>query len=292
MKRTLFLTGLMVTGVLMLGASVHLMTAHLQSLRDMRDVSLPLAATLPTLEHRLDVLAKQVELSELQAQLRTGSPEESMRLYVLPSAGADTRTLALLDVTASLLTQQGMLKGMSEIEVGEPVPVVGVPVDDHVTDTLMGRTYTFTARLNEQGLTQFLQLIDLSGFLTVGDALSAEETGRLFTLTELEDYAGIVPLEKFLSTDLMAYAREPKPYEEALLRSLSSEAFLQEFRAITNQSRLATARQVIAGSWGKAYAAQKLLPMPFLTLEKVGMDDGKDGWHRVKIVVRGYERVK
>ena len=291
MKRTFFLAGLVLVATAMLAASGQLMSAHLASLRDMRDISLPLASTLPSLEHRLDVLEKQVELSQLQAQLRTGSPEEAMRMYVLPGSGGDTRTLALLDVTASLLTQQGMLKGMSDIEVGEIEPVEGAPVAEHGDDMLMGRTYTFSGRLNEQGLTQLLQVIDLSGFLTVGDTLRPEETGRLFTLTELEDYAGIVPLEKFLNTDLIAYAREPKPHDEALLRSLSSDTFLQEFRSIINASRLGGAQQIIGGPWGKAYSAQKLLPMPFLTLEKVGMDDAKDGWHRVKVVVRAYERL-
>ncbi len=278
--------------IVLLAVSAMLIASHVHALLTVRDTLLPLAARIPAQERRLQMLAKQTELAQAQQQLMSGSPDEQIHTFILPAKAGRSRVLALLDVTRLLMERSSLLRSMSAITVSEPVPATRVPSAPQSQDALTERTYSFTAELSPDGVSQFLRVIELSGLLRVGDAFTAQEIEQLFALTEAEDVTAIVPLQKFLAIDLATYTREPKLYEEAFLRAVSSERFVHKFRSILSSSRLAAARDVIGGPWGKTYIAQKLLPFPFLSIGKIQVGELKSGTRRVEVTLRGYERTK
>jgi hypothetical protein len=281
MKSLSALIGAVAAGAAMLATSAMLLTAHLSALGTARDAVLPLAAEIPPLEHRLDILKKQLELTDVQASLQSGSASEKLAAYVLPQKPNADRLVAFFDVTGVLLQRQNMLKSFSSVTVGKPV-----------TDAegFTRRPVTVEAVLTHKGTETMLKTLDLSGLLTVGDTLTEEEWMSLFTLTEAENYAGIVAVEQFLSADLAAYARDPRPAEDRLLKTFSSERFLQQFRAILGKTRLQTARDVLGGDAGEAYALQKVWPVQFLVVDGVSTEDRGDGWEKVSLRLSAYSR--
>jgi hypothetical protein len=166
-------------------------------------------------------------------------------------------------------------------------------VPEHASGSLRGlerQTVTFDAVVTEEGLQKLVSLLDVSGLLTVGDALTEEETDRLFLLTESENYAGIVDVEKFLAGDLLTYARAPSQMEQQLLQSFSSEAFLEQFRSLIAVSRLKAAADVLGGEWGKAYAEQRVWPVQYLQPQRVAVEELGDGKKKVSMTLSLYSR--
>ncbi len=290
MKKFLSILGGFGGGAALLMVSSTLVTAHLALLTDVREDVLPLAADIPPLERRLAVLTEQLELTALQASLQSGSPEEKLQAYVLPEKQDLRRLLAFFDVTRLLLERGKMLRGMSGIEVGQPTVLDPQPSADASRGIVEKRTISFQATLSDAGFERLFSTLELTGLLTVGDALTDAEIDRLFILTEAENYAGIVAVEKFLSTDLASYAREPRPAEDQLLKSFSSERFLQEFRGLLAGTRLASAREILGGDWGEAYAAQKVWPVQFLGVDRVSVELLPDGWNRVSFTLSAHTR--
>lgn len=288
MKRFLLPLSACLAGGACLCLSALLLTMHLHALREMKDVSLPLAVELPPLEHRLQMLKAQVELSELNAAMRSGSPEEKLAAYVLPSPDDTVRLLAFFDVLREHLARAGMLRKMSAIELGDAQDVPGG--GDASKGVLQARHLTLTVTVNDDGRKELLSVLRLSGLLTVADALSKDELQHLFLLTEAQNYAGIVPMEKFLSADLMSYILETQSYEQQLLQSFPSEQFLRDFRSLTQQSLLHEAKDLLGGALGDVLRGQKLWPLQFMTASTIRQETGADGWSTVSVGIDVYSR--
>jgi hypothetical protein len=285
MKRVLPSLAGIVTGSALLALSGLLLTTHLAAMHDVRQVALPLAAELPSLRTHLQLLKQQADLAELHAAAQTDSPEEKLRVYVLPANTDMARPLAFFDVLHDYLAQQKLLQSMEPIAVSDPVPVDGEP-------TLTARTLTLQLTLKPEGVQTLFALLRLTGTITVGDTIGAEDLQKLFALTEAENYAGIVPVEKFLSADLLSYVKEPKPFEQELTQSFPSEEFLRSFHSLLETSGLKDAAALLQGGMGKTLIAQKLWPMQFLQLLAVSTAEQPDGWLRVQAEVRVYAREK
>ena len=61
-----------------------LMYAHIQTIIQVRDVSVPIVGQLPQMERRLAALTQQIELTELHSATRIGSQQEKVEVYALP----------------------------------------------------------------------------------------------------------------------------------------------------------------------------------------------------------------
>src|SRR6185436_426420 len=99
MKHSPLTIGMCAMGLVLLVGLVAIAAAHVHELGQVQQVSLPLAAELPPLEKRAKLLAEQIDLTEAEAAIRSGSPEEKLRAYVLPERADLARLPAFFDVT-------------------------------------------------------------------------------------------------------------------------------------------------------------------------------------------------
>lgn len=264
-------------GVLSLALAVPLLAAHMQEVKTVRETTLPLLATVPSLERRLALLKEQVEVTELDAALKTGSQLERVRVSVLPTEADVPRALAGLELLRSTLEREDSIAKLSPIEVGKEQPR---------DDGLAAVPLTFQLSARTDGLKRVLAFVRLAGLVTVGDALTEGEKNALIRATEEENPAGIVMLEQFFSADLFRYAVEPRPFEEQLKRSLQSEGFLAAFQVATETSLLKDAKEFLQGPMGPAMERSHLWPMEFLAMDRIEIQPGSvEGWYRLTLTL-------
>ncbi|MDD5102903.1 MAG: hypothetical protein PHX93_00720 [Candidatus Peribacteraceae bacterium] len=262
-------------GVLSLVLVVPLLAAHMQEVKAVRETALPLLATLPALERRLALLKEQVEVTELDAALKTGSQLERIRVSILPTEADVPRALAGLELLRSTLESQGVIGSLSPIEAGK---------EQARGEGLAAVPLTFQLSARTEGLKRVFAFVRLAGMATVGDALTSSEKNALIRATEEENPAGIVMLEQFFSADLFSYAREPRPVEEQLKRSLQSEGFMAAFRQATDTSLLKDAKELLQGSMGPALERAHLWPMEFLAIDRIELKPGSTpDWYRLTL---------
>ncbi|MDD5041394.1 MAG: hypothetical protein PHX87_02295 [Candidatus Peribacteraceae bacterium] len=262
-------------GVFSLTLAVPILTAHIQEVKTVRETALPLLASLPPLERRLSLLKEQVEVSELDAALKTGSQLERVRVSVLPAEADIPRALATLELLRSHLEDQGAIGSLSPIEVGKERPY---------GDGLAAVPLTFQLSARTDGLKRVLSFVRLAGLVTVGDALTTAEKNALIRATEEENPAGIVMLEQFFAADLFGYAEEPRPVEEQLKRSLQSEGFMTAFEQAVGTSLLKDAKEFFQGPIGPAIARMHLWPMEFLAIDRLEFKPGSaPDWYRLTV---------
>ena len=258
-----------------LSVAVPLLAAHIEEVRTVRETALPLLASLPSLERRLALIKEQVEVTELDAALKTGSQLERVRVSVLPTEADVPKALATLELLRSTLESEGAVGSLSPIEVGKEKPR---------GDGLAAVPLTFQLSARSAGLRRVLAFVRLAGLVTVGDALTASEKNALIRATEEENPSGIVMLEQFFSTDLFSYAAEPRPVEEQLKRSLQSEGFLTAFQQATETSLLKDAKDFFQGPMGPAMTRTHLWPMEFLAIDRMEIAPGSaTDWYRLTL---------
>ncbi|OIO55778.1 hypothetical protein AUJ46_00590 [Candidatus Peregrinibacteria bacterium CG1_02_54_53] len=262
-------------GILCLSFTIPLLSAHIQEVKSVRETALPLLATLPSLERRMTVLKEQVEVSELDAALKTGSQLERVRISVLPLEADVPRALATLEMLRSVLEQQGDIGSLSPIEVGK---------EREPNDGMVAIPLTIQLSARTEGIRRVLAFVHLAGLVTVGDALTKPEQNALIRATEAENPAGIVMLEQFFSADLFRYAFEPRPFEEQLKRSLQSEGFLSVFQHLVDTSLLRDAKEFFQGPVGTAIEKGNLWPMEFLVIDRIELRPGSAAdWFRLTL---------
>lgn len=275
--------------ILRFGASVALiilggksLAFHIVTVRDVRASSLPLAQEIPALERRLNVLKEQKELTELSHALRVGSPEEQVHVYALPKETDIDKVVTAFDALTEELRHRNILTKTSPIVFGDTVSG---------ENGIRTQTVTFDATLHQDGIAALQTFVRLSGLLSVADALSPDERSRLLLQTELENPAAIVALEQFLNTDLLSYLREPRPAEEQLLKSFSSQSFERAFRDVIRESLLADAGRLLTPEFARVLADARLWPMQMMDIEAISVEaGGAEGWYRVKVKVALYMR--
>ena len=261
--------------VALLGVSKGLITGHIGAVQDVQNISVPLLAEISDLERRGTVLTEQVELAELQSAIRVGSHEERMHVYVLPTEFDLDRIIALFDVMSLAMEGKDYATDVSPIEMRE---------EYKVREGLYALPVSVSLSVRDDGLSELLNLFRIAGLITVSDALNSEELDLLFARTEEENPAGVVALEKFLSTDLLEYALEPKPVDSRLQRSFSGPAFMAVLNEILNDSLLNDSRKLLGGHFGQVLKQQGLWPMPFIVFDDITMaPGGTDGWNRIDL---------
>lgn len=268
---------------LFLVTSVLLLVAHARAIRAVREIGLPAAVLLPSLEKRLAVLEEQVEVVDLQQAVTHGSVKEMIATFILPSRPDLDRVLLLFDVLRDHLQGAGLLRSMSAIHTGEEENIEGVA-------GIRATPLTFTVDVTQEGLRQLLGLLRLSGLLSVADALNADEIHQLLQMTEEEDPSSVSTIEHFLSAPLLQYAREPKAYEEQVGRSFASPGFDALFSDLLRHSVLAEAREILGGDLGRALAEERVWPLRFLTVDRVVLTQRANDLLHADIEVRAYVR--
>ncbi len=273
---------------MLLGLSIQLLTLHTDTVRDMRDIGLPAALALPAIQHRMDILKEQTEMAELQTSISGNPNEEMLKMYVLPNDTALERLLATLDAVTLQLRREGNLQTLSAVEVGEATPVDVSTDDGPVTYTKTA--INFEADVTEKGLESLFLFQELSGYLTVSDALTPEQQSNLLHLTEQENPAAVTALEAFLATDLLTYAKAPQRVEDQLFKSFSSDSFMQTVRGVIQQSSLTRIAPLLSGSVGSMLEAQKLWPLRFLMPVKSAIRQTAEGQYHIAVMWEAYSR--
>lgn len=264
--------------------SAHVLHVHADVLQTVQSTSIPLAREIPQLERRLRILQQQVELSELQHALRTSSPQERVNVFVLPEESDVDRVVLTFDLLRDWLQGQGVLARMSPLTFGETRTLEnGARVQD----------VHFQVALRSEGMELLFAFVRLTGLVTVGDALNADERALLLGQTERENPAGIVAMEQFLATDLLDYARNPRPYEEQVLRSFTSTGFLEFFRTLTRTSLLSWAQRILQGPLGQSFEHGRLWPVQMMSMAAVTVEQGAaPGWFLVDVTLHLHMRGK
>jgi hypothetical protein len=279
LRQTTTRTRLM-TGVGLLGLSALLLASHAGAVRAMRDTGLPAAVELPALEQRMRILKEQNEVAELQAALSTGSAQEMLDVYVLPSGTGAVRALAALDTLFSFLQQNRELLSVSAVTVGD------LRQDAEGTTVL---PLTFSAHVTRDGWRKMSMFIAASGLMTVGDTISHDQFAELLSLTEQENPATVAALEQFFSVDLLRYAQDPRAFNEALLKSFSSDIALHTIRTFLDGPHLQSIRDIL-GPLSPTLRASRLWPLQFLQLEQTDQRLLDDGTFEVTVTVGAYGR--
>ena len=260
-----------------MGVSALLISMHVHTISQVRDVSVPIVAALPQLEHRLHALQEQVELTELQSATRAGSPQEKVEVYALPKETNVSRLVATFEVIRDVLSRDGSLADMSEINVSEP---------EDGDDGSQVRHVSVEFAVHEHGLKSILLVVRLAGLLTVGDLLTEQELALLVDRVEQDNPAGIVALEQFLSVDVLRYAEDPKTYEEQLKRSFSTSTFLNAFENVVRTSMLYDAKILLGSDLGQVLQGYKLWPMQIMALDEVSVTPGNaPKWYKLGVTV-------
>lgn len=267
----------------LLGASGFLLVLQAQAIRDVRDLSLPLAASVLPLERRSAHLSRAIEFAEAHRQARSGALEEKLRAYSLPATFERDRIVALLDVMASALRAERMIDGTPSLDF-----------HDHrerdAVDGLALHPLTLSVTITQDGLHDLLLLLEHSGLLTVSDLFSASERREMMTLLEAGNPADIALLEQFFSADLLYYSRETRALEGKFFGSLSSPATAELLRRTIDSSDRTEIRALLAGPVGDRLQEARLWPMAFLTVEEVVMEKGEGEWYRAALQMKAYTR--
>ena len=270
-------------GVGMLSVSGFLISQHVAAILEVREVSLPLVADIPSFERRLATLTNQIEMAELHRATRIGSQEEHVNVFVLPEGIDFDRLLSVFDIFGAELQNQGLLTEISDIAISDPIPAVD--------EGLEVRSLSMNFSAHEEGVQNFLSLIHLAGLLTIGDTLSEDESRLLLQKTEEENPAGIVAIEQFLSTNLLSYTREPKTYEAQLLRSFSSPLFKETLDDTLQSSLLRDARRLLGGEIGVRLKQYSLWPLPLMMVDDIRIHAGRaPSWYTLGVSVHVYSR--
>lgn len=263
-----------------------LVMSHARTIGGLRADVIPLSADIPALEQRLEVLFEQLKLTEMQQALRTSTPEESMRVYILPRELDLDRLVSSVETLENALRATQNLRAMSLIEFLEaatlPSPVEGLQV------------HPFHVRLSvtKEGLVTLLRFIDLAGSLTISDTLSDKARERLLQASEAESPSSIVALEQFLRTDLLVYAKDAKSYAERLKQSFSSEQFLAVLDGTLQSSLLPEFVELLQSDLGASIALRNLWPLPFLSISSISVTQAESEWRDVELEVWTFTRVE
>ncbi|MBM3230906.1 hypothetical protein FJZ28_01105 [Candidatus Peregrinibacteria bacterium] len=261
------------SGAGLLSIAALLMVLHVNTISRVRDVSVPIVSEIPQLERRLALLQEQTELTELHAATIVGSPEEHIRIFALPEQTDLGRLMAVFDVVREVYGREGTLTEMSDIVMGDAVDK---------GNGLRAQTVSLEFIAHEDAMRSVLLLIRLAGLMTVGDALSEQERALLLQAVETENPAGIIALEEFLSVQLQDFAENPKLYEDQLLRSFSTPAFLNTFHAAIRSSLLREAQELLSSDLGGVLVRYKLWPLQIMTVDTVSLRPGSaPKWHRI-----------
>ena len=182
-------------------------------------------------------------------------PRKGSANSCFPRAVDLDRAIGALEAVRDVARKKGILRSMSGIDVGRSQSTLAGSL------IVTAQPIAFRATLNEEGLATFLQAVDLAGALTIDDLLEPSVREALFLQTETENPVAILSLEQFLSTDLLSFAKDPKPHEERLKKAFSSDG-LSQYEHLLHATRLRSSLPLLRGDLGATLEARGLWPLP------------------------------
>lgn len=279
-RSTLGTLALFAAGASFLFIAAFLMMGHAFIFHHMEE-ALPAAARIPALEARLSILKEQVDVSALHASLDSGSAGENIRVFVLPEGESHDRLLSYFEMIREELTKKKMLRAFSAVEFGPR------EAGEHA---LFAQPLSFSIEGTEEGVQQFFALLNLSGIVTLGDALTKDEQYALMQKTEEANPAGIVLLGQFLGADFLDYLRDPRTFEDRLRKFFSSEDFTATLQSIHQSPFFQEGQKLFQSPLGKALDQNHLWPVQFLELRESALEELSDGWYRLSVTLSAYSR--
>lgn len=248
----------------LLAFSARLLSLQAQAIRAIADSGVPVLQRLPQAEERRRILSEQLEIAEVEQAMRGGTHDDLVRAFALPADADLDRLLSALD--AALTALGAADRAPITVEDGEPAE-----------DGLSARIVRVRATFDAARADDLLALLPLTGTVSVGDALTPAQRALLLSATEKESPESLTAVESFFAADLLRYAREPKPVEEALRRSFADPDFPTLLDLLVRESALADARRLLSGPIGDALADGALWPTRLLTLKRGTMERGAEG---------------
>jgi hypothetical protein len=276
---------LLLGGTTLLMGSLMVAVSMGRAVASAREDTLPLAAVLAPLERREALLQSQAETAELHATLDSGSLDEELRAYVLPASNDVKRLLSVFETIIQTLTRQGNLRTASSIDVGDPRSVVL-----EGADALTVQPVRMKAVVREEGARTLTSFLHLSGLLTIADVIDPKAFHDLLEKTMEENPAALPALQQFLATDLLAYARDPQPFEERLAHTFSDERVGNALRTTLESPLMTEARRMLGGEFGNILRDQKLWPTQFIAIDSIDLQERPDGWYDLAIEMHVYAR--
>jgi|GEM_PF-510616 len=279
-------------GLAMLFFAVVLAREHVYAIQNLQGSVLPLAAQAAPLEHRLEMLKKQVEVARLDAAVRPGAPVEKLDTFVLPKEARVDHVLAYLDLVLGDLRTAAGARDVSPIELSG-LEIVGVEGDPSVgSGTVVSygsRAASLSLSVRADALPRLFLFLRLPGLLTVQDAFTHEEIEALFRLTEEENPTAVVNLGQFLSTDLLTYVAESKPHNDRFFAAFSDGEKLKKIQFLLNETSLHAFGELLRGPLGQDLQKRGLWPLPFLAVEHIGLSELPGGRTDVRLRLRTYQ---
>jgi hypothetical protein len=279
---------LLLAGGVALMFSGLLMYSFTLQIREVKDIALPAALALPSLEKRLFVLQEQTELGELQEAIGNGSQDEKVRMYILPPKDEIDRLIQTFDLFLARWQQKRIVTHVTPLSVGT---ASGITLDG-ADESLFATGISFEADVTPEGLDQLLLFIDLAGNLTVNDAFDATARTELLRLTEEENPAAVTALEQFLSSDLLAYVKDPGATERQLLRAFTSNTFADAFRQIIAGSQLPKAEALFSKDILSQMEDGRLWPVRMLRIKGLSITPVTDQLSHVALTLEAMSRGK
>ncbi|OGJ55121.1 hypothetical protein A3D11_03555 [Candidatus Peribacteria bacterium RIFCSPHIGHO2_02_FULL_49_16] len=258
---------LYMSGCIFLLLSAFLLLEHVIVVQQVASLQLPVLADIPVLQQQARILEDQIRVAEMQSFLLGNAEEELVRMYVIPNQADYHRILGFFSVLEQWIQEHSSMKDTVSLHIGEPHDIP-VPLSDGSTEILSVHPLTVTIETSQEMVDDISHLIQLAGFLSVGDILREKELLKLLIMTEEENPSGIVTMEHFFGADLLEYSQNPHSFEEQIRRSFVSEALLATFAHMLKTS-LEPIHLLLAGRAGQLLESSDMWPSRLFVMQSI-----------------------
>lgn len=242
---------------------------HMEVITSTQDSTVPSLASVQQLEQVREVLEQQAELAELQVALESDYTEEQVFAFVLPDELDTDRIVALFDAMQQYFTYHGLAAS----ETTE------LFIDKHAAEP----SITLEVPLHSSAVAIWTQLVELSGIVTVHDALSAQDRLALLRYTELHNPAALPDIEAFFSLPLLEYGSDADLHIRRLMRSFNDDVFTELIELAILSPHMQGANTLFSGSLGELFTQNSLWPMPFMQLHELTLTKGSaENWYQTR----------
>ncbi len=257
-------------------AAGMLLSVHMEYFTALRSQVLPAARQIPELEQRAALLREQIDQADVVGSVHAASLGEQVQAYVLPTDANAGRLARALEAVGDTLQKQNWVHNM-RVEVGG--------VQDFGSGMVL-RTVEVETAANEQGLQALLDLVDVSGTLSVADALPAALEHDLLQESEHGSPGDILLLQELFHMDLPTYVQNGADAMERLRGNIATPEMSNLLSQLENVSVLAGATRLLQGDTGTALGAKDLWPLPLTTIKHLTQEKGKaPSWSTLRITL-------
>lgn len=242
---------------------------HVQVITSTQSSTVPSLASVQQLEQVREVLQQQTELAELQIALESDYIEEQVEAFVLPTELDTDRIVALFDAMQQYFAYHGLAAG-NETEL-------------FIERSAIDPSISLVLPMHADAIAIWSQLVELSGIVTVHDALNPEHRTALLRYTEKNTPAALPDIEAFFNLSLLEYGSDADLHIRRLMRSFNDSVFTELLELAITSPHMQGASKLFSGSLGELFAQNSLWPMPFMQLNQLSLTKGsEDHWYQTR----------